>query len=45
MHRSEVIVMDAIIAAQLIGSASGSGKEVGSPFPDDPTATYYEEGK
>ncbi|XP_043481478.1 DNA helicase MCM9-like [Leptopilina heterotoma] len=44
MYRSEVILMDAIIAAQLVGSASGLGKEVGSPFPDDPMANYYEEG-
>ncbi|XP_051163517.1 DNA helicase MCM9-like [Leptopilina boulardi] len=44
MYRSEVLVMDAVIAAQLVGSTSGISKEVGSPFPLDPMANYYEEG-
>lgn len=45
MYRSEVLVMDAVIAAQLVGSTSGISKEVGSPFPLDPMANYYEEGR
>ena len=45
MYRSEVIVMDAIVAAQLVGATTGLEKEIGCPFPNNPMDTYYEKGK
>ncbi|XP_033209022.1 DNA helicase MCM9-like isoform X2 [Belonocnema kinseyi] len=44
MHRSEVLIMDAVVASQLIGLSTGSAKDVGCPFPHDPMANYREEG-
>lgn len=43
MYRTKVEVIDAITAAELIGTTM-SNSDVGCPFPTDPIATYHSKG-
>lgn len=43
MYRTKVEVIDAITAAELIGTTLLSS-DVGCPFPTDPIATYHSKG-
>jgi len=43
MYRTKVEIIDAITAAELIGTTM-LNSDVGCPFPTDPIATYYSKG-
>lgn len=44
MYKTQVDVMDAIVAAQLVGTVP-TQNDIGCPFPEDPQAAYDQEGK
>lgn len=44
MYRTKVEVIDAITAAELIGTTLLNSSDVGCPFPTDPIATYHSKG-
>lgn len=45
MCRHEVLVMDAIIATELIGSCTiTSDTDIGNPFPQNPMESYLSKG-
>ncbi|KMQ93010.1 dna replication licensing factor mcm9 [Lasius niger] len=45
MYRTKVEVIDAITAAELIGTTLLNNSDVGCPFPTDPIATYHSKAK
>ncbi|XP_015599032.1 DNA helicase MCM9 [Cephus cinctus] len=44
MFRNEVNVMDALVAAQLIGTTVTTKDNIGCPFPRNPRSSYLDEG-
>lgn len=44
MYRTKVEVVDAVTAAELIGTTSMNGADIGNSFPLDPIATYHSKG-
>lgn len=45
MYKSQVEIMDAIYAAELIGTNTPSEEDSGSSFPQDPVSTYRSKGE
>lgn len=44
MYRTKVEIIDAVTAAELIGTTLLDNSDAGSPFPTDPIATYRDAG-
>lgn len=44
MYKTKVEVIDAITAAELIGTTLLNNSDIGCPFPTDPIATYHSKG-
>lgn len=44
MYRSKVEVIDAVTAAELVGTTLLNSSDAGCPFPTDPIATYHLKG-
>ncbi|KAL6263429.1 hypothetical protein P5V15_006219 [Pogonomyrmex californicus] len=45
MYRTKVEIIDAVTAAELIGTTLSNDSDVGCPFPTNPTATYHLKAK
>lgn len=48
MYHTQVELMDALVAAQLVGTGNTNDAQssvTGCPFPEDPMALYRKEGK
>lgn len=44
MYRTKVEIVDAVAAAELIGTTLINNADIGCPFPIDPIATYHSKG-
>lgn len=44
MYRTKVEVIDAVTAAELVGTTLLNSSDAGCPFPTDPIATYHLKG-
>jgi len=44
MYRTKVEVIDAVTAAELVGTTLVNSSDAGCPFPTDPIATYHLKG-
>jgi len=44
MYRTKVEVIDAVTAAELVGTTLVNSSDAGCPFPTDPVATYRLKG-
>jgi len=44
MYRTKVEVIDAVTAAELVGTTIVNSSDAGCPFPTDPIATYQLKG-
>lgn len=44
MYRTKVEVIDAVTAAELVGTTLLDNSDAGCPFPTDPIATYHLKG-
>lgn len=44
MYRTKVEIVDAVTAAELVGTTLLNSSDAGCPFPTDPIATYHLKG-
>lgn len=44
MYRTKVEIVDAVTAAELMGTTLINNADIGCPFPIDPTETYHSKG-
>lgn len=44
MYRTKVEIVDAVTAAELIGTTMSNNSDVGCPFPTNPIETYHSKG-